>query len=71
MQNHGDFSGQLAENGPIAKISTLNSKDRDRRKSQGERLIVTLLRKIKSWFLSHDMSTFWVDEGNVQINAGN
>lgn len=33
MQQHVDFGNHLSENGPIAKVP---SKDRDRRKSQGE-----------------------------------
>lgn len=50
MQSHSDFSGQLAENGPIAKISTLNSKDRDRRKSQGKRSLSLRCAKQKDDF---------------------
>jgi hypothetical protein len=42
MQQTSDFGAQLAENGPQPKVSN-QSKERDRRKSQGE--CPTLLRK--------------------------
>lgn len=38
MQQHVEFGNHLSENGPIAKVS---SKDRDRRKNQGELINAT------------------------------